>query len=151
MVDGANAPRELAAVAGVVGNEHAMLDDARRRAARIPHHRVPRRHVNDHDLRIVDDVSLRERMLERRIVLEVDLGQATLRRGKELVLIDEVALRRLEQDDVERLIADELGRYLLQIVRPRKRPNAPTIWMPPLRRERDDEVVRRLREVPEIV
>jgi hypothetical protein len=105
VIDNDEAARDLAAVTDAFGDQHTMIDDARERAAVVPHEGVERRHMHQQAMRIIEPVASIGWMSRRRIVLQVDSRQVPLLLREKFILIDLVVLPRLEQHAVESQIA----------------------------------------------
>jgi hypothetical protein len=116
------APRQLARVAGVLGDHDAVLDHPRRRPAAVPHELVERRDVDEQHVRVVDHVRRVRRVLAGRVVLQVDARQPPLRVAEELVLVDQVVLAGLEEDAVQARVPHLVRGHLVDGGRPRVAP-----------------------------
>ena len=125
LVDDDRGALELARVAQA-GVDDPVLDHRRRRRAAVPEQRVEVRDVADEQLVAVGGgvAHLGDAALGR-VVLDVDRRHVAARPAPEPVLGQVVELvRALEQDDVDVLVAQRLGRDLAHRRRPVPRPRA---------------------------
>ena len=146
-----DAALEFAAVAHALRHHHAVLDHARRRVAAIPHQPVEVRDVHEQRVALLHPMLLLERILLRRIVLDIDARQAPLRVGEKVEAVVVPLRLVLKQDDVE-LTATALRSPAFHARSPRRQRAGLARVSGRIAGPRDEiEVVRRLAQVVQII
>ena len=110
--------REWAPDAAWPADSLAVLDDAGRGAAAVPHQVVKVRDMHQEHVRVVDDVPGVGWLLPGWVVLQVHPRQAPLGLAQDLVLVLKVVLLRLVEDGIQIQILDLFCRHIAQIVGP---------------------------------
>ncbi len=146
-----DAPLEVAGPAGVVGDHDAVLDHPGRRGPAVPHQVVERGDVDDERVGVVDRVPRVGRRLPGRVVLDDDLGHGPLGGGQDLVPIDQPVLVGLVDHGVDGDVPEVLHGHLSHRVGPREGARPAAVAVGPTRPDRQDDLVRDVREVPEVV